>query len=721
MKKTLSIAFLIAAFIPLIAQKKMSYPVAVKDTTANYYFSERTGDPFRYMENLEDEYLNNWLTEQKQLTKKMGNKLAVQNSVRNSLYYLSKTTKDKISKASDVPFDKEGNFTEYFFSLKEKSYSRSADLMYRKCYERTFSTLVNIKSLQKEKGDNIEIKRWVVNNEEDLLAVMIARNGSDWREVYFYDLDTGEQLEDHLLNLRVASRFLWHDGGLLYVGFDAPEEGREQLDWVSGSRVNFHEIGTDQSEDKVLSNGLVSSDGYFQMIKNDEKLLFKHEVKLSGKWYRSFSYSAISSDTIIPKPLLVYPDSDSISVDIAFVRGGSVFFKTTWNTPNGRVIKVDFDKPNKPVQFIPEFDIRLDDVNMLGSKYVACQYNNNGQDLILIFNSKGELAKKLPFPQGKKVYGFYDNREEAKGTRYDVSSFYHPTLSFWINFEDLVSEPVVSVTVPYDFDDFVTRYVHYTADDGTKIPMYITHKKNIQLNGKNPTLIYAYGGYGVKVEPKYDIYMMNWILHGGIYAVPDVRGGGGRNSEWSKLGQGINKKNGISDLIDAAEFLIEENYTDSEHLGLNGRSHGGLLVSAAAVKRPDLFKAVIAEAGLYDMLRYEQYTIGLTSSNKKEFGSVDNLEEYKSLLSYSPLHNIKKGIQYPDFLLITGDSDTRVVPFHTYKFLATLQQEADPKGRYILYLEEGAGHAGSTNRYDYYDTIIYKYSFLFNRLGKSLL
>jgi prolyl oligopeptidase len=285
-----------------------------------------------------------------------------------------------------------------------------------------------------------------------------------------------------------------------------------------------------------------------------------------------------------------------------------------------------------------------------------------------------------------------------------------------LSLSNLTFKPTVEISVPYDPESLETRYVKYTSKDGTQIPMYITCMKDTKLNGKNPTLLYGYGGYGTTVEPSYDDSMALWLIHGGILAVPNVRGGGAVGSDWGLEGRRLKKQNTIDDFIAAAEYLIKENYTSSNNLGATGGSHGALLVGSAVIQKPELFKAVVAEAGPYDMLRFGMFTVGDVSTNINEFGTVTDQNDYINLRSYSPLHNIKEGVKYPNVLLITGDHDDRVPPFHSYKFLATLQQKASSESLYLLYVIAGAGHSGGLTNNDRVDKILYEYAFLYDQL-----
>ncbi|MBT8296434.1 MAG: prolyl oligopeptidase family serine peptidase, partial [Gramella sp.] len=299
---------------------------------------------------------------------------------------------------------------------------------------------------------------------------------------------------------------------------------------------------------------------------------------------------------------------------------------------------------------------------------------------------------------------------------FSISSFFHPPLWYQISLEDLSFKPSVAVTVPYNIDNLETKYVTYTSKDGTEIPMYITCDKDTKLDGSNPVLMYGYGGYGITVEPNFDYTTGLFLAHGGIYVVPNIRGGGAKGNHWALEGRRLKKQNAIDDFISAAEYLIAEKYTRPEKMIISGTSHGGMLVTATITKRPDLFKAAIAEAGVHDVLRFHKYTIGSVNVNLNEFGTPTTLEDFENLRSYSPLHQIKRGVKYPNLLLITGDTDDRVPPHHSYKFLAKLQEYGDPKGLYEVYITPGSGHAGALTPEDSVDKLLFESYFLFDQL-----
>lgn len=449
---------------------------------------------------------------------------------------------------------------------------------------------------------------------------------------------------------------------------------------------------------------------------DDNKFQLYHYLQSNGTWYKALSIADLNNNLFVLKNFLVYPNSDNIYLRIAHMSNDSVFLKTNWNAPNGKVILANITMPNQLSELIPEYDINLRTVKKLGRNKIACVYLHEGQNIALIFNNQGEFLKKIDFPKGKRLKHLNESHDDAKHTAFSISSFFHPPLWYQISMEDLTFKPVESLSVPYDASKLETRYVSFESKDGTTIPMYITCHKDTKLNGKNPVLMYGYGGYGVTVEPFFEETIGLLLLHGGILAVPNIRGGGAKGDEWAKEGRRLKKQNAIDDFIGAAEYLIDKKYTSSKKLVIKGGSHGGMLVGAAFTQRPTLFKAAVAEAGVYDMLRFNKYTVASMNTNIDEFGLPDNYEDYVNLKSYSPLHNVEPQVKYPNLLLITGDGDDRVPPHHTYKFLTRLQNYADPTSLYHMYVTPGSGHSGSNISKDIVDKLLFECYFIFDQL-----
>ncbi|MFB9054740.1 prolyl oligopeptidase family serine peptidase [Formosa undariae] len=710
-------AFTLLFFIvsQLSAQKQYEYELTPKDSSTNTYFNTTLSDPYQWMENPADPRLANWLEAETKLTKKVKSRYLKTLDLKDqiaAMYYGVKEQKIK----GYVEKDK-ANKSKYEFKYKTQNSNRFPNLYYRERGDKNYRILVDIKKFMKDQGKNIAIMGYDINEEYDLVAIRLSQEGSDWQELFFFYLSNGQQIHNSLKYIRSGSNLVWDKMNLYYDRYDAPKDNRAHLDKAVGQKLYYHKFGDTQDKDNMLyANSAQSNTEEFICFELNEKLFFYKTLSHKNKEYRALAVAEKNDSLLNLKNFLIYPYSSTINITIEEAFGDKILLRTNWEAPNGRVLIVDTNNPNKPSEIVPEYDVFLKQVNRLGNDKFVCIYKNGNRDLALFYDLEGNLLHKIDFPEGKKVNGLRENKEDVEFTDFYVSSFYHPDLYYQLSLKNLTFKPSLSVSVPYDPESLETRYVKYKSKDGTEIPMYITCLKTTELNGENPTLLYGYGGYGTTVEPAFDESRALWLLHGGILAIPNVRGGGAEGSDWSLEGRRLKKQNGIDDFIAAAEYLIQEKYTSSEHLGSNGGSHGGLLVSAAAIQRPNLFKAVVAEAGPYDMLRFENFTVGSAATNINEFGSTTNEADFNNLWSYSPMHNIKAGIKYPNYLVMTGESDDRVPPLHTFKFLATLQEKASPESLYLMYLIPGAGHGGPLSFNDWFDKVLYKYAFLYHFL-----
>ncbi|KXX67050.1 prolyl oligopeptidase family serine peptidase [Flammeovirga sp. SJP92] len=710
-----TIIFLFFSHLAVFAQKEYKYPLAPKGDFTDVYFDTTITDPYQWMENPSDLRLNVWLEQQGKLTKKEENSHTRSATLKEQIASLYVDVKQKRMK-SYVERERKLK-SKYEFKNVFKNVSRTPDISYRLRGKGNFKTLVKVKDFQKNKGDNVVILRKVVNDEEGLVAIIMSHNGSDWREAYFFDLKTGERLEDHLKYLRTSSEIIWNGRNVYYDRYKQPEEGKELLNKAVGQELFYHKLGTDQTEDKSLYKHIdVTGTSHFYYKKMGDKIFFQHYYKHKDKFLKALSYANNDPESFYLKDFIIYPNDKKISLTVKDVFGDTVLIQTNWNAPNGKVLGANLKERNKLFEIIPEYDVLLRGVYRLGKDKIANIYRKEGSFLVLVFDLEGKVLKKIDIEEGKKISYLGEKNENAKFTEFCISSFYHPDLWYQINLGDLSVKPSKTISVPYDPDMLETRYVKYKSKDGTEVPMYITCKKGLKLNGKNPTIIYGYGGYGHTVEPSFDEAKALWLLHGGVLAIPNIRGGGAVGGKWAKEGRRLNKQNAIDDFISAAEYLIDQKYTNSKRLGINGGSHGGLLVGATITQRPELFHAAIIDAGALDMLRFEKFTVGSVSTNLNEFGSVSDSLDFKNLVSYSPLHNVKEGVKYPNVLLITGDHDDRVPPLHSFKFLATLQEKGDPTSKYLLYLTEGAGHGGALNVQSWIDQLLFKYYFFFDQL-----
>ncbi len=700
------------------AQKVHSYPLAEKDSLFCLYFGDTLADPYQWMEDPDDPRLEIWLNQQKKLTQKQQKQQTKVWALRDQLVSMYHDKKNET--LSTYKDEEKSAESKYVFKSKHTNYKRWPDLLYKRRAFVNYETLFRTKDFMYDKHDHILVRQRMVNEEEDIAAFLISHQGSDWVEVHFFDLNSGKHLQDTLKYLQSSSKMVWDGRGVYYDRYDPPKEGKEFLNVATGQALYYHKIGTPQEEDTPLyqnPNTTGTNRFYFFQL-GDRTLFLSHFYTVRDKMYRAWSYAPMQKDeSFLLNNFLIYPKDEHFTIDLVKTFGDTVILTTDWNAPNGKVLMMDINQPNQVNELVPEYDMNLRGVDQLGDDKIICSYRKDNLFSALIFNLRGELIKKIDAPEGKKLNALGEASQDSRFTEFCISSFYHPDLWYQMSLENYDIKPVQSVTVPYDADDLETRYVKYRSKDGTEVPMFITCLKDTKLNGKNPTLIYGYGGYGHTIDPFYDPQLTLMMLHGGILAIPNIRGGGAEGEDWGESGRRLKKQNAIDDFIAAAQYLVDQNYTSPDQIVIKGKSHGGLLVAAAATQRPELFKAVIAEAGPYDMLRFDQFTAGSVSTNLLEFGSTSDKKDYQNLRSYSPLHKVKAGTRYPDFLLITGDSDDRVPPLHTYKFLASLQQNGDPIGLYQMYVVPGSGHGGALSNKDWEAKTLFEYYFLFDQVG----
>ena len=716
MYKFVSFIFILSIHFSLQAQKEYDYPQTSKDSIYNTYFDTAIYDPYQWMENPNDPRLAEWLKGQEKINNKQSRKQARKTTLRAQLASMYNDVK-KSTIDQNITKEKR-KISKYEFDYYETSYKRAKDVRYRLRGQKFYRKLVHIKDFQKSRNNLAIVININVNEKTDIANVEISHYGGDWREYHFYNLKTGEKLPDIIHNVRIGSNLIWVKDGFYYDRYDKPKQGRELLDIAKGQTLCYHKFGGDQDKDiELYRNPDETGATSFTFFKKDT-LLFLHYYKtIKNKTYRAIGYTPLSLEEAFNlNDFILYPNDEKINLSLRLLHGDTILIQSNWNTPNGNVLIANINQKNQLTELIPEYDIPLVEINNFGKDKIACIYRNEGKYVALIYNFKGELLKMLSFPEGKKLKYFKENNQKVNYTTFCLSSFYHPELWYQISLDDYKMKPIKKYTLPYNPFNIETRYVKYKSKDGTEIPMYITCLKKTKFNGKNPTLLYGYGGYGITVEPGFDKSIGLWLLHGGILATPNIRGGGAKGSSWSEEGRHLKKQNAIDDFIAAAEYLIDEKYTNPEKLGIMGASHGGMLVGAALTQRPELFKTAIIDAGALDLIRDSKYTVGGTSENLQEFGNISKEEDFKYILSYSPLNSIKKGVEYPNVLAITGDKDDRVPPFESYKFISTLQEKGSSKSLYQLYLVPGSGHGGALIYEAWEDLLLFRYYYLFDEL-----
>jgi len=531
-----------------------------------------------------------------------------------------------------------------------------------------------------------------VSDDGRLIAYSKSDGGSDWREVFVRDVRTGEDLDDHLKWVKFSGLSWKKDGsGFYYSRYDEPK-GQGQLQAVNRfQKLFFHEIGTPQSEDRLIYHepnepehgfgGSVTDDGDYLIIS-----VWKGTERKNKVYYQDLRSE---SDEIVK---LI----NEFEASFSFVgnEGTDFFFFTDLDAPRGRLIAIDTRFPRKENwrTVIPQTRDTLRSVNLVGDRFLA-SYLKDAHTQVAVRDLDGNLVNEVDLPTIGTAGGFNGDRDDTE-TFYTFTSFTTPGSIYRYDLATGESRLWRQPDVDFDADRYVTKQVFYRSKDGTKVPMFITHRKDIELDGQNPTLLYGYGGFNIPIVPSFSVSRSVWLEMGGVYAVANLRGGGEYGKEWHDAGRLKNKQNVFDDFIAAAEWLIDNDYTSTPKLAISGRSNGGLLVGAVMTQRPDLFGACLPGVGVLDMLRFHKFTIGWAWVS--DYGSPDDPEMFPILYDYSPYHNLEEGTCYPPTLIITADRDDRVVPAHSFKFAAALQDAQSCENPVLIRIETRSGHGSSS-------------------------
>jgi prolyl oligopeptidase len=519
-------------------------------------------------------------------------------------------------------------------------------------------------------------------------AYGIQDGGSDWRTWRIMKIDSRELLSDELKWIKFSGIAWTPDSkGFFYARYDEPQEGQQFQSLNLNQKVFYHKVGTDQSEDELIYQRPDHPDwGFGVDVTEDGRYLILTVWKGTDDRYR------------ITVKDLTDPDSEPVDVIDNFefeypfvgIDDTRLFFQTNRDAPLRRVIAIDLQQPEAEhwQQIIAQTDNTLNGASIVGDMFIA-SYLKDARTQVRLYSMDGEFVREVEFPGIGSASGFGGKRDHTE-TFYSFSSFAIPPSTYRYDIKTGESTLLRKAEVKFDSDDYETHQIFYTSKDGTKVPMFICHRKGLKLDGNNPTLMYGYGGFNISLTPRFSVSRLAWMEMGGVFAMPNLRGGGEYGEPWHKAGTKLNKQNVFDDFIAAGEWLIENKYTSSHKLAIQGGSNGGLLVGACLTQRPDLFAACLPAVGVMDMLRFHQFTAGRFWVD--DYGSADDPEEFQALLKYSPYHNLEGGVQYPATLITTADTDDRVVPGHSFKFAAMIQACQSGTNPTLIRIETRAGH-----------------------------
>ena len=656
------------------------YPNTKKVDVKENYFGHYVSDPFRWLENDKSSDTEFWVKEQNLVTQNYLSKVPFRNNLKNRLKNM--WNYEKIGS----PFI-EGEYT-YFYKnsgLQNQfvlfRYLNNDPLSKAELFldPNTFSNngTISLGSLSFSKSGN-------------LLAYSISEGGSDWRKILVMDVKSKKIIGDTLRDIKFSGMSWYKDEGFYYSSYDKPK-GSVLSDKTDHHKVFYHKIGSDQIKDKIVYGAIKNQKNRYvnAVVTEDNKyLLISSSISTSGN--KLYIKNLSQSDSKLVAILDNY-ESDTYLLDNL---DSKLFLSTNLNAPNNKIIVVDANSP-EPINWkdlIPESNHVLSSSTAGG--YFFAEYMVDAVSLIKQFDYEGNFIRNVKLPGPGTASGF-NGKRNTKTDYYTFTNYTTPTSIYKYDILSGNSKLFWSPEINFSSSDYESKQVFFKSTDGTKVPMIITHKTGIKLDSKNPTILYGYGGFNISLNPSFSVTNAIWLELGGVYAVPNIRGGGEYGKQWHNSGTKLNKQNVFDDFIAAAEYLISEEYTSSNYLALRGGSNGGLLVGAVMTQRPDLMKVALPAVGVLDMLRYHKFTSG--AGWAFDYGTSDESEEmFKYLLDYSPVHNVKENVQYPATLITTGDHDDRVVPAHSFKFAAHLQEKNIGKNPVLIRVEKDAGHGSGT-------------------------
>jgi len=673
MKTLLKIFFFTLIMFGCSQNNKIQYPETRKENISDDYWDTQINDPYRWLEDDRSQETEEWVIEQNKLTYSYLEKIPFRDRLRERLTELMNYPK--------YGYPQKINNKYYFYKndgLQNQSVLYELDSL-------TAEPTVLLDPNKLSTDGTIALSRASFSKDGKYLAYSISKSGSDWNEIFVMEVATRQLLPDHIEWVKFSG-ISWQGNGFYYSAYDKPELGKEYSNKNEYHKVFYHHLNDDQTQDKIVfENKEHALRNCYAGVSEDEKFLFIMETEsTSGNsvWLKDLTQPKTKAKLIAPGF-----DSDFSVIDHY---EGKIYVLTNYQAPNQQLMVVDPARPQLEnwKTLIPESKHVIEDVSLVGGQ-LFINYLQDASNRLYAYDTSGQLLHeiKLPTIGTVGIAGKYDDNEAF----YMFTSYTYPSTIYRYDVAENKAELFRKSEISFNTDDFISEQIFYTSKDGTQIPMSIIYKKGLKKNGKNPTMLYGYGGFNISLLPGFSVGRIPFLEQGGVYAIANLRGGGEYGESWHKAGTKMQKQNVFDDFIAAAEYLITEKYTSSKKLAINGGSNGGLLVGACMTQRPDLFAVAIPEVGVLDMLRYQKFTIGWAWAT--DYGTAEDSQEmFEYLLGYSPLHNLKAGTTYPATLITTGDHDDRVVPAHSFKFAATLQEHHSGHTPTLIRIDVKAGH-----------------------------
>jgi prolyl oligopeptidase len=680
------------------------YPVSAKQETQLDFFGTQVNDPYTWLENDTSKQTGQWVDEQIAVTRG----------------YLDKIpSREKIEKRFRELFDFEKvgapmKAGDYFFIYKNSGLEAQGKYFVRKGLEGTDELFIDINTIAP--GGLASAQLLGADDQNKYMAVNINKAGSDWSNIIVYDIATKQPISDNLEWVKFSG-VSWQGDGFYYSRYPQPAKGTELSGDNKNHMVYFHKIGTEQSADELVYSDPTRPDMYNNaFLSEDKKWLFL--IAAPGTDTFEAWYKEATDKKGKFKPL--FTDLQHHTTPVETMPDGKFIATTDVNAPNSRLVLVDPANPSPEnwKEIIAESENLLQGVGTCGGK-LFLTYLDKANTRVFVCNYDGSDKKEINLPDKTGSAGGFGGKREDTFCFYTFTSFTYPSVIFKYDISTGESSEYYKINVKFNPADYESKQVIYKSKDGTDVPMFIVHKKGLKMDGNNPTLLYSYGGFAIPMQPSFSSSRIILLENGGVFAMPCIRGGNEFGEDWHKGGMLDKKQNVFDDFIAAAEYLIKEKYTSSQKLAIQGGSNGGLLVGACMTQRPELFKVAFPEVGVLDMLRYHRFTVG--KGWIPEYGCADSSQTiFNYLYKYSPYHNLKSGTNYPATMIFTADHDDRVVPAHSFKFAARLQEYHKGDNPVLIRIEKSAGHGAGMSTEQVIESTADRYAFFFYNLGVEL-
>lgn len=678
----------------------MKYPATKKDSTVDNYFGHKIADPYRWLENDTSAETKKWVDAQNKITNNYLAQIPYRDNIKKRLTEIWNYPKES------APF----KVGEYYFLTKNNGLQNQSSWFIKKGLDGKEEVFLDPNKLSTDGTAAVSLLGFSKNKK--YVAYAIAQSGSDWSNIYVMEIASKKKLADELKWTKFSGA-AWKGDGFYYSRYDAPSKGMELSAANKFQKIYYHKLGDDQQKDQLVFEDKSNPNLYFgASTTEDERFLVIYaSAGTSGNalFYQDLNLAGSKISLLVKG----FANNHSIIDNV----GGQLLLNTDLDAPNKKVVLVDPTNadPKNWKDIVPESDLALEGASS-GGGFLWANYLKDASTNIVQFDLNGKKIGTVKLPDIGTVGGFGGYKDD-KEFFYTFTNFTTPGATYRYNIDKSESVLYKKSALKFDTENYETKQVFYPSKDGTKVPMFIVHKKDIKLDGNNPVYLYAYGGFQISLTPGFSLSRMLFLERGGIYVQPSLRGGSEYGEAWHKAGMLEKKQNVFDDFIAAAEYLIKEKYTNPSKIAISGGSNGGLLVGACMTQRPELFKVALPAVGVLDMLRYHKFTVGWGWA--VEYGSSDKKEDFDYLIKYSPLHNIKSGVNYPATLITTADHDDRVVPAHSFKFAATLQENYSGSNPMLIRIETKAGHGAGKPTQKLIEEAADSWSFVFQNLGMS--